>query len=62
MAEAKEGTVTLTFSASACTFPAGHELRVYLASSNSPRFEASAEAANVTVKHERAALELPVVE
>ncbi|MBI3273162.1 MAG: CocE/NonD family hydrolase [Planctomycetes bacterium] len=71
LAPGETSTVTLRFPATATTFPVGHELRLYLSSSNWPRYErnphtgddhwdaAAAVDLEVTVHHDRAELRLP---
>ncbi|MDQ7778224.1 MAG: CocE/NonD family hydrolase [Planctomycetota bacterium] len=68
----KKSRVTLRFPATAYTFPKGRELRVYLSSSNSPRYERNPHTGadhwdaktaldlDVTIHHENAELKLPV--
>ncbi len=67
-------TMTLRFSVTATTWPAGHELRIYLSTSNWPRYgrnpntgadhwdEKTAVDVEITIEHEKAELRVPVVE
>jgi hypothetical protein len=74
LASGEKHTITLRFPAAAITFPEGHELRLYLSSSNWPRYERNshtgaddwdpkaAQPVEVTVDHAEAELWLPCAE
>lgn len=68
----KRVTLTLRFPPTATTFPAGHELRVYVSNTNWPRYERNtgtgadhwdekaAQPVKVTIHHDESVLRLPI--
>ncbi len=68
----KRTTITLRFPSTATTFPEGHELRVYVANTNWPRFERNtgtgadhwdekaAQPVKVVIHHDESVLKLPM--